>query len=73
MAPAGGGVWWGGHDTVEGRIKADPVYQRLAVAREDRAVFLPYGRPVPIGGALSFGTVLSIPWAVDQIVPRLVA
>ncbi|MBL7630017.1 iron-siderophore ABC transporter substrate-binding protein [Frankia nepalensis] len=66
-------VWLVGDDTVEGRIKADPVYQRLAVAREDRAVFLPYGRPVPIGGALSFGTVLSIPWAVDQIVPRLVA
>lgn len=64
-------IWLIGDESVEQRIKSDPVYQQLAVARENRAQFFTYGRPIPIGGALSFGTVLSIPWAVDAIVPAI--
>jgi iron complex transport system substrate-binding protein len=56
----------------EKRIKADKVYSRLAVARENRTLFVPYENP-PIGGALSFSTVLSIPYALDQMLPRLTA
>ncbi|MPZ83291.1 MAG: ABC transporter substrate-binding protein [Actinophytocola sp.] len=54
----------------EARVKADPVYQGLAAARENRAMFVPYAQP-PIGAALSFNTVLSIPYALDEFVPLL--
>ncbi|MFC5926452.1 iron-siderophore ABC transporter substrate-binding protein [Micromonospora vulcania] len=54
----------------EPTVKADKVYQTLAVAKENRAVFLPYEEP-PVGAALSFSTVLSIPYALDQLVPLL--
>ena len=56
----------------ESRVKADRVYQGLKVAREGRALFVPYAQP-PVGAAISFNTVLSIPYAIDQIVPLLTA
>jgi iron complex transport system substrate-binding protein len=56
--------------TAEERVKADKVYQGLAVAREGRALFVPYASP-PIGAAIAFNTVLSIPYAIDQLVPLL--
>jgi iron complex transport system substrate-binding protein len=56
--------------TAESRVKADKVYAGLTVAKEGRATFLPYEEP-PLGGALSFNTVLSIPYAIDQVVPIL--
>lgn len=52
------------------RIKNDPVYKELKVAKEGRDLFLTYQDP-PIGAALSFNTVLSIPYAIDQLVPLL--
>lgn len=58
--------------SAESRIKADRVYQGLKVAREGRALFVPYAAP-PVGAAISFNTVLSIPYAVDQLVPLLSA
>jgi iron complex transport system substrate-binding protein len=42
------------------------------VAREGRAIFLPYEDP-PVGAALSFNSVLSIPYAIDQVLPLLTA
>ncbi len=56
----------------EQRIKADPVYQRLKVTTDKRAQFLPYNEP-PLGGAMSFNTVLSIPYAIEAVVPLLAA
>jgi iron complex transport system substrate-binding protein len=56
--------------SAEARVKADPVYKGLKVARENRAMFVPYAEP-PIGAALSFNTVLSIPYAIDEFVPLL--
>ncbi len=56
--------------STEATVKADKVYTTLKVARDNRAVFLPYEDP-PIGAALSFGTVLSIPYALDQMLPLL--
>ncbi|GAA2661120.1 iron-siderophore ABC transporter substrate-binding protein [Nonomuraea recticatena] len=52
------------------RIKNDSVYKQLKVAKESRDLFLTYQDP-PIGAALSFNTVLSIPYAIDQVVPLL--
>jgi iron-siderophore transport system substrate-binding protein len=51
-------------------VEADQVYRTLAVAKDHRAVFLPYEEP-PVGAALSFSSVLSIPYALDQLVPLL--
>jgi iron complex transport system substrate-binding protein len=51
-------------------MEADPIYQGLAVAQEKRAMFVPYAEP-DIGAALSFNTVLSIPYAIDEFVPLL--
>lgn len=64
-------VWLGTPDT-EKALKADPLYKKTAVHREKRDLFLPYENP-DIGAALSFNTVLSIPYAIDEVVPMLEA
>ncbi|MEE6262514.1 iron-siderophore ABC transporter substrate-binding protein [Plantactinospora sonchi] len=56
--------------SAEPRVKADKVYATLDVAKQNRAVFLPYDNP-PLGAALSFSTVLSVPYALEQILPLL--
>ncbi|TDE35320.1 iron-siderophore ABC transporter substrate-binding protein [Actinomadura sp. 6K520] len=52
----------------EQTVEKDDVYTGLKVAEEDRAVFVPYN---PTGAAVSFNTVLSIPYAIGQMVPLL--
>jgi iron complex transport system substrate-binding protein len=64
-------VWLGTPET-EKTMKADPLYQKTQVHQEKRDLFLPYESP-EIGAALSFNTVLSIPYAIDQVVPLLEA
>ncbi|QES51320.1 iron ABC transporter substrate-binding protein [Streptomyces venezuelae] len=64
-------VWLGTPDT-EKAMKADPLYVKTKASQEKRDLFLPYDSP-DIGAALSFNTVLSIPYAIDQVVPRLEA
>ncbi|MGH3087771.1 MAG: iron-siderophore ABC transporter substrate-binding protein, partial [Rubrobacteraceae bacterium] len=48
-----------------------PLYQNLAVANEGRDIFL--GVSGPVSGALNFSTVLSLPFALENVVPRLAA
>jgi iron complex transport system substrate-binding protein len=64
-------VWLGSAET-EKAMKAEPLYKKTKVHQEKRDVFLPYESP-DIGAALSFNTVLSIPYAIDQVVPMLEA
>ncbi|TDC69400.1 iron-siderophore ABC transporter substrate-binding protein [Actinomadura sp. GC306] len=52
----------------EKTVEKDDVYTGLKVAKEDRVVFVPYN---PTGAAVSFNTVLSIPYAIGQMVPLL--
>nr|WP_042183106.1 iron-siderophore ABC transporter substrate-binding protein [Kibdelosporangium sp. MJ126-NF4]CEL15359.1 ABC-type Fe3+-siderophore transport system, periplasmic iron-binding component [Kibdelosporangium sp. MJ126-NF4] len=52
------------------RIKENAVYANLAVTKADRVVYLPYSIK-PTGAALSFATVLSIPYMIDEVVPQL--
>jgi iron complex transport system substrate-binding protein len=59
-----------GDDTVEPRVRADKAFAALNVVKNKRVVFVPYMEP-PIGAALSFVTVLSVPYAIDQLVPML--
>ncbi|TDX89323.1 iron-siderophore ABC transporter substrate-binding protein [Amycolatopsis arida] len=63
-------VWLVAGPEVEDQLEAEPLYTKLAVSRENRDLFVPYQDP-DIGAALSFNTVLSIPYAIDQLVPML--
>ena len=65
-------IWLTSDDAAPDQIKANAVYQKLKVAQEGRAVFVPYNTP-PAGAAVTFATVLSIPYALDQVVPLLAA
>lgn len=56
-------------DQTEAQVRANPLYARLAVARENRTLFLPFSTPPPVGAALSFNSVLSIPYGIKQVVP----
>lgn len=63
---------WVVNDT-EGReqLADEPLYQRLDVVKEGRDLFLePDGQ---LAGALSFSTVLSLPFLLDELVPQLAA
>jgi iron complex transport system substrate-binding protein len=51
-------------------IEEDPLYQRLDVAK-GHDIFLDVNEP--LAGALSFSTVLSLPFLLDELVPRLAA
>lgn len=50
-------------------VRKDPLYQQLAAAKEGRDIFL----EELLAGALSFSTVLSLPFALDELVPRFAA
>ncbi|RZS36581.1 iron complex transport system substrate-binding protein [Herbihabitans rhizosphaerae] len=63
-------VWLTSSEDAVRRTQSDPLYRKLKVATEGRDLFIPYETP-PIGAALSFGTVLSIPYAIDNAVPLL--
>lgn len=65
-------VWVTSGKEHEKRIQAEPLYRKLAVAKDKRDLFVPYEDP-DIGAAFSFNTVLSIPYAIDEIEPLLAA
>ena len=49
------------------RLDEDPLFSRLAVAREGRVTDLPYYSSNQIGAAVAFNSVLSIPYALEGI------
>jgi iron complex transport system substrate-binding protein len=52
-------------------LKDDPIYNRLDVVNSGRVGYFDYtAAPFP-GAAITFNTVLSIPYALDQVVPEL--
>ncbi|MBA8826487.1 iron complex transport system substrate-binding protein [Saccharopolyspora lacisalsi] len=53
----------------ETSIAEEPIYRRLDVARRGRDIPLP--QMSPINGALSFSSALSLPIALDELVPRM--
>ena len=59
-------------ETTEERdtVESNPLYSRLGVARDGRTLFF-VGPDDPTYGALSFSTVLSLPYAVEKLVPEL--
>ncbi|MFJ5831811.1 iron-siderophore ABC transporter substrate-binding protein [Streptomyces sp. NPDC093089] len=65
-------VWVTSSTAANDRIKAEPLYKKLKVHQDERDLFVPYQDP-DIGAAFSFNTVLSIPYAIDEIEPLLAA
>ncbi|MFG2892299.1 iron-siderophore ABC transporter substrate-binding protein [Streptomyces sp. NPDC048248] len=65
-------VWVTSSTEANDRIKAEALYKKLKVHKEKRDLFVPYQDP-DIGAAFSFNTVLSIPYALDEIEPLLTA
>jgi iron complex transport system substrate-binding protein len=63
-------VWISGDETVMTRIRETPLRQQLRAAREGREVFLD---DMIDGGAASFSSVLSLPYLLERLVPRLAA
>ncbi|MFI7126869.1 iron-siderophore ABC transporter substrate-binding protein [Nonomuraea sp. NPDC050153] len=68
-----GVIVWSSADVAkdQGTLHADSVYKGLGVVKEGREVFLQENTDQ--GNAVSFVTVLSLPYALDQLVPRLAA
>ena len=60
-------VWVGGDAAAFETVVSEPLYPDR-VADEGRDLFLPYD---PLGGAMSFASVLSLPFLVDELVPEL--
>lgn len=63
-------VWMTSDEASAEAVRSSNLYQRLDVVKQNRDVFLSYQDP-PVGAAISFNTVLSIPYAIDQVVPQL--
>ncbi|MDY7102111.1 MAG: ABC transporter substrate-binding protein [Actinomycetota bacterium] len=60
-------VWIGGDLTAFEGVLDQPVYP-ARVADQGRDLFLPYD---PLGGAISFASVLSLPFLAEELVPEL--
>lgn len=65
-------VWVTSGPEHEKRIQDEPLYRKLTVAKDERDLFVPYEDP-DIGAAFSFNTVLSIPYAIDEMEPLMAA
>jgi iron complex transport system substrate-binding protein len=63
-------AWTSDPDLVQ-TLRDDPIYNRLDVVRSGRVGYFDYTTPPFPGAAISFNTVLSIPYALDQVVPEL--
>lgn len=67
-------IWTISSDEERATIEANPVYQQLAVARDNRAIFLDTSGEGDLAGpALVFSSVLSLPIVFDELVPQLAA
>jgi iron complex transport system substrate-binding protein len=63
-------AWTSDPDTLR-TLEADPIYNRLDVVRSKHVLYLDYTTPPFPGAAVTFNSVLSIPYALDQVVPML--
>ncbi len=62
-------VWITADPSIEERIRQDPLHGQLRAAAEGREVFLTQME----GGAASFSSVVSLPYLLDTLVPRMAA
>ena len=62
-------VWIAGEPGIEDQVRQDPLHGRLRAAAEGREVFLTQME----AGAASFSSVISLPYLLDSLVPRMAA
>ncbi|SIS00852.1 iron-siderophore ABC transporter substrate-binding protein [Williamsia sterculiae] len=58
-------------DQTEQQVRENTLFRTLKVARTNCATFLPFEAEPPIGAALAFNSIISIPYGIDQVVARL--
>ncbi len=63
-------AWTSDPDTLN-QLRDDRIYNLLNVVRDGRVSYLDYTQPPFPGAAVTFNTVLSIPYALDLVVPEL--
>ncbi|MBN9113256.1 MAG: iron-siderophore ABC transporter substrate-binding protein [Pseudonocardia sp.] len=62
---------WTSDPDLVATLQKDPIYNRLDVVRDGRVSYFDYTQAPFPGAAITFNTVLSIPYALDQVVPEL--
>lgn len=65
-------IWQVGSEEEKASLQSNPLYQQLGLNQEGRDIFF-VGYADTLYGALSFSTVLSLPYAVEHLVPQLAA
>lgn len=65
-------VWLTDNQDAIEAVRKNDLYTRQDVVKNNHVLYLDYENP-PIGAAMSFNTVLSIPYALDSVVPKLEA
>ena len=70
LADAGVLVWITATDAERAALEADPAYAALPAVQQGRDVFPAYD---PLGIALTYNTPLSLPYALDAVLPALTA
>ncbi|TDD67072.1 iron-siderophore ABC transporter substrate-binding protein [Jiangella aurantiaca] len=62
-------IWNVGHDdSLRAQIEAKPLYDQLQVVQDGRVLFI---EDPLVSGALTWSTVLSLPYALEELVPQL--
>jgi iron complex transport system substrate-binding protein len=70
LSDAGALLWVTTSDAERAALQQLPAYTALAPVQQGRDVFPPYD---PLGIALTYNTVLSLPYALDGVLPQLAA
>nr|WP_062395819.1 hypothetical protein [Pseudonocardia sp. AL041005-10] len=61
-------------EAAKAEIQARPEFARLKAVQQGRVLWmLSSDRTEPLPAALSYGSVLSLPYAIDKLVPKLEA
>lgn len=62
-------IWNVGHDdSLRAQIESKPLYDQLQVVQDGRVLFI---EDPLVSGALTWATVLSLPYALEELVPQL--
>ncbi len=65
-------IWGVSTRADQATLEASPLYQQLAVVQQNRDLFYTWAEePNLISAALSYGTVLSIPYLLENLVPEM--
>jgi iron complex transport system substrate-binding protein len=64
---------WTSDPVLVGKLKKNRLYNTLNVVKDGRVSYLDYTKAPFTGAAVTFNTVLSIPYALDRVIPQLAA